>query len=154
MLGVSDDTRQRTLRYRIAGEADFLCPPSYVPKVISLPELLGADDGEHRDCADIVAGIRDHARSPVAEHRELFDRVVVSVGIGNTDDHLRYHGFFAEHGAWSLSAARALERIAGNGEVLSTWREAARRHGISEQEITLMAEGIEPPTGRAQARLR
>lgn len=299
LLGVSDDTRQGALRYRIAGEADFLGKPSQVPKLISLPELLdaadalasdadssvavkqlldtgttglggarpkasvrledgslaiakfphsgdrwdvmaweataldllgqagittpqrrltrvgernvlllhrfdrtadqhrrigyisamtmlGADDGDHRDYADIAARIRDHSRSPAADHHELFDRVVVSVGIGNTDDHLRNHGFLAGQGGWtlapafdvnptpdqwktrstsimgadsiedeadalqalgeecSLSNAQARERIGRICSVLSRWRETARGHGISEREITLMAEGIEP----------
>ncbi|SPT52849.1 HipA-like C-terminal domain [Actinomyces bovis] len=26
---------------------------------------------------------------------EVFDRVIASVALGNTDDHLRKHGFFA-----------------------------------------------------------
>lgn len=298
LLGVSDDTRQGALRYRIAGGTDFLGPPSHVPKLISLPELLdaadalasdadssvavkqlldtgttglggarpkasvrledgslaiakfphsgdrwdvmawettaldlldqagirtpqrrltkvgersvlllhrfdrtpdqrrigyisamtmlGTDDGDHRDYADIAAAIRDHSRSPAADHHELFNRVVVSVGIGNTDDHLRNHGFLAGQGGWtlapafdvnptpdqwktrstsimgadsiedeadalqalaeecSLSSAQARERIDRISSVLSRWRETARGRGISEREITLMAEGIEP----------
>lgn len=298
LLGVSDDTRQGALRYRIAGEADFLGPPSHVPKLVSLPELLdaadalasdanpsaavkqlldtgttglggarpkasvrledgslaiakfphsgdgwdvmaweataldlleragirtprrrltrvgersvlllrrfdrtpeqrrigyisamtmlGADDGDHRDYADIADAIRDHSLSPAVDHHELFDRVVVSVGIGNTDDHLRNHGFLAGQGGWrlapaydvnptpdpwrersttimgadsvadeadalpalgeecSLSSGQARERIGRISAVLSTWRDIARSNGISEHEITLMAEGIEP----------
>ena len=41
--------------------------------------------------------------SPKADHRELFDRVVASVVLGNTDDHLRNHGFLADRGFWALS---------------------------------------------------
>lgn len=297
LLGVSDDTRQGALRFRIAGGTEFLGAPAQVPPVISLPELLdaadalaadddassavkqlldtgttglggarpkasvrledgalaiakfphpgdrwdvmaweataldllesagirtprrrltrvgdrsvlllrrfdrdadqrrigyisamtmlGADDGEHRDYADIADGIRDHSRSPKDDHHELFDRVVMNVGIGNTDDHLRNHGFLAGPGGWALSPVfdvnptpdawreratsimgadtmadeadallalceecslqpeQARERMVWISDVLAGWREAARRNGIREQEITLMAEGIE-----------
>lgn len=215
LLGVSDDTRQGALRYRPAGSTAFVGPPSHVPQLISLPELLhaadelatdadpsaavkqlldtgttglggarpkasvrledgalaiakfphsddrwdvmaweatalellqaagittpqrrltrvgersvlllrrfdrdaeqhrigyisamtalGASDGDHRDYADIAGAIRDLSRSPKADHHELFDRVVASVALGNTDDHLRNHGFLADRGSWSLS---------------------------------------------------
>lgn len=72
---------------------------------ISAMTALGASDGDHRDYADIAGAIRDLARSPKADHHELFDRVVASVALGNTDDHLRNHGFLADHGSWTLSPA-------------------------------------------------
>lgn len=298
LLGVSDDTRQGALRFRVAGEETFLGAPSHVPQVVSLPELLhasdalasdadpsaavkqlldtgttglggarpkasvrledgslaiakfphsgdrwdvmaweattldlleaagirtpsrrltqvgersvllltrfdrtsdqrrvgyvsamtmlGASDGEHRDYADLAAGIRDHSRSPRADHHELFDRVVASVALGNTDDHLRNHGFLAEKGAWtlspvfdvnptpdpwrpratsimgadtmaeeaeallalgeecSLSTAQVRERMSRIGDVVTQWQDTARSIGIREQEIRLMADGIEP----------
>lgn len=40
LLGVSDDTRQGALRYRLAGSATFIGEPSRVPRLISLPELI------------------------------------------------------------------------------------------------------------------
>lgn len=217
LLSVSDDTRQGALRYRLAGSDDFTGPPSRVPQLISLPDLLhaadelasdadpaaavkqlldtgttglggarpkasvrledgalaiakfprpsdrwdvmaweataldllesagiktpqrrltrvgersvlllrrfdrdarqhrvgyisamtavGAGDGDHRDYADIAEAIRDISLSPKADHHELFDRVVANVALGNTDDHLRNHGFLADRGSWSLSPA-------------------------------------------------
>lgn len=216
LLGVSDDTRQGALRYRVAGSKAFLGPPARVPQLISLPELLRAadelasdadpsaavkqlldtgttglggarpkasvrledgalgiakfphasdgwdvmaweataldlfeaagirtpqrrlthvgersvlilrrfdrtgqhrnrigyisamtaveaSDGDHRDYADVAAAIRDLSRSPRTDHHELFDRVVASVALGNTDDHLRNHGFLVDRGSWTLS---------------------------------------------------
>ncbi|OZM73653.1 phosphatidylinositol kinase [Amycolatopsis antarctica] len=215
LLGVSDDTRQGALRYRLPGHEEFLGRPSSVPRLISLPQLLhasdelaadddpavavkqlldtgttglggarpkasvriedgslaiakfphssdgwdvmaweataldllesagirapqrrltrvgersvlilrrfdrtsggdrigyisamtatGSKDGEHRDYADIAEAMRDLSRSPRADHHELYDRVVASVALGNTDDHLRNHGFLADHGSWTLS---------------------------------------------------
>ncbi len=217
LLGVSDDTRQGALRFRLPGHEQFLGTPSTVPRLVSLPELLhaadtvaedddptsavkqlldtgttglggarpkasvrlddgalaiakfphGADqwdvmaweatsldlmaaagmrtpsrrltriggrsvlilrrfdrtgsggrvgyisaltatgsrDGEQRDYADVAEAIRDLSRSPRADHGELFDRVVAGVILGNTDDHLRNHGFLADRGAWTLSPA-------------------------------------------------
>ncbi|AXH37260.1 HipA domain-containing protein [Humibacter sp. BT305] len=66
---------------------------------------LGARDGERRDYADIAAAMRDLSRSPRADQRKLFQRVVASVVLGNTDDHLRNHGFLADRGFWTLSPA-------------------------------------------------
>ncbi|GAB96062.1 serine/threonine-protein kinase HipA [Kineosphaera limosa] len=217
LLGVSDNTRQGALRFRLPGREEFLGSPSTVPRLVSLPELLraaddvasdddpaaavkrlldtgttglggarpkasvrlddgslaiakfphssddwdvmaweatalgllegagirtpqhrltrvgrrsvlilrrfdrtpsgerigyisamtatGSADGQHRDYADIAEAIRDHSLSPRQDHHKLFDRVVVSVALGNTDDHLRNHGFLAESGSWILSPA-------------------------------------------------
>lgn len=217
LLGVSDDTRQGALRYRLAGSAAFVGQPSHVPQLVSLPELLrasdelasdedpvaavkqlldtgttglggarpkasvrledgalgiakfphssdrwdvmaweataldllesagirtpsrrltrvgarsvlilrrfdrtdrryrvgyisamtalGASDGDHRDYAEIAEAVRDLSLSPKSDHHELFDRVVASVALGNTDDHLRNHGFLADRGSWTLSPA-------------------------------------------------
>lgn len=70
---------------------------------ISAMTALGANDGDHCDYADVAGAIRDLARSLKADHHELFDRVVASVALGNTDDHLRNHGFLVGHGSWTLS---------------------------------------------------
>lgn len=72
---------------------------------ISAMTALGADDGDHRDYADIAAAMLDLSRSPKADHHALFDRVVASIALGNTDDHLRNHGFLADQGFWRLSPA-------------------------------------------------
>lgn len=72
---------------------------------ISTMTALGAADGDHRDYSEIAEAIRDLSRSPKRDHYELFDRVVASVALGNTDDHLRNHGFLMSRGSWSLSPA-------------------------------------------------
>lgn len=297
LLGVSDDTRQGALRYRLAGSTAFLGKPATVPRLVSLPELLRASDelasdedpsravkqllaagttglggarpkasvrledgslaiakfphgsdrwdvmaweataldlleaagirvpqrrlarvgersvlilrrfdraedgrrigyisamtalsaadGEHRDYAEIAEAMRDLSLSPRVDHHELFDRVVASVALGNTDDHLRNHGFLSDRGSWtlspvfdvnpnpdpqqarstsimgadslpdeaeslpalaeecSLSPSQARERTARVAGALTGWRDGARRNGIREQEITMMADSIE-----------
>ncbi|OLF07206.1 phosphatidylinositol kinase [Actinophytocola xinjiangensis] len=217
LLGVSDDTRQGALRFRLPGHEEFLGKPSSVPRLVSLPALLrasdelasdedptsavkqlldtgttglggarpkasvrladgslaiakfphasdgwdvmsweataldlmegagirtphrqltrvggrsvlilrrfdrtgdgdrvgyisamtatGSTDGEQRDYTDIAEAIRDLSLSSRRDHSELFDRVVAGVALGNTDDHLRNHGFLADHGSWTMSPA-------------------------------------------------
>jgi len=70
---------------------------------ISAMTATGSTDGEQRDYADVAEAMRDLSRSPKADHHELFDRVVASVALGNTDDHLRNHGFLADRGSWAMS---------------------------------------------------
>jgi len=153
---------------------------------ISAMTATGASDGQRRDYADIVEAIRDLSVSSQADRRELYDRVVASVALGNTDDHLRNHGFLAAGGHWTLSPAfdvnpnpdlskprstsiagadvppdeaegllaladdagigadEARDRIAHVAASLAGWREHARRHGITERDVTMMADSIEP----------
>ncbi|MFE3545286.1 type II toxin-antitoxin system HipA family toxin [Nocardia sp. NPDC059177] len=297
LLGVSDDTRQGALRFRLSGNDEYLGRPSTVPKLVSLPELLnasdeissdddpaaaikqlldtgttglggarpkasvrledgslaiakfphgsdqwdvmaweatmldlmeaagirtperrltrvggrsvlvlrrfdrtdtgrrlgyisamtatGSTDGEHRDYADIAEAMRDLSRSPKGDHHELFDRVVASVALGNTDDHLRNHGFLTDRGSWALSpvfdvnpnpdpwrprstsimgadtlpeetdgllafaedcsmtVTQGRERMLRIAGALTNWRDAARRNGISEREVTTMTGSID-----------
>ncbi len=72
---------------------------------ISAMTAVSASDGDRRDYAEIAQAVRDLSLSVKADHRELFDRVVASVALGNTDDHLRNHGFLAARGHWTLSPA-------------------------------------------------
>src|SRR5699024_9668275 len=139
----------------------------------------------HSDYAELAEAVRDLSLSPRTDHRELFDRVVANVALGNTDDHLRNHGFLADRGSWTLSPAfdvnpnphplqtrstsimgadalpdeaeallpladecglddeQARERIRRIRAALVDWRAAARRHGIREQEIAMMAESVD-----------
>lgn len=70
---------------------------------ISAMTATRSKDGDHRDYADILDAMRDIAASPRRAAVELFDRVVGYVALGNTDDHLRNHGFLADGSAWKLS---------------------------------------------------
>lgn len=72
---------------------------------ISAMTVTGSTDGERRDYADIAEAMQDISRSPRRDHHELYDRIIASVALGNTDDHLRNHGFLADHGSWTLSPA-------------------------------------------------
>lgn len=49
LLGVSDDTRQGALRYRLPASDVFLGPAATVPQLVALPELLHAADALDAD---------------------------------------------------------------------------------------------------------
>lgn len=70
---------------------------------ISAMTATGSRDGDRRDYADILSAIRDISHTPREDAHQLYDRVVASVSLGNTDDHLRNHGFLAAGPRWTLS---------------------------------------------------
>lgn len=70
----------------------------YMSALTMLEETDGA--GDYVDISDRLA---DFSASLREDRRELFDRVVVSVALHNTDDHLRNHGLLETVGGWRLS---------------------------------------------------
>ncbi len=68
--------------------------------------LLEATDGEPRSYLDLVEVIEAESDRATADLRELWRRIAFSIHVGNTDDHLRNHGFLrVTSGGWSLSPA-------------------------------------------------
>ena len=68
--------------------------------------LLGKKDGEEgTSYLDLAEFIISHCSSPEQELLELWKRIVFSIAISNTDDHLRNHGFLFSKKGWSLSPA-------------------------------------------------
>lgn len=69
--------------------------------------LLGKTDGASKDDGsgylDIVSFIRSNGACPQEDLRELWRRVVFSIAVSNTDDHLRNHGFLLTKEGWRLS---------------------------------------------------
>jgi serine/threonine-protein kinase HipA len=68
--------------------------------------LLEATDGDERTYLDIVEVIEEESDRVSADLHELWRRIAFSILVGNSDDHLRNHGFLrATAGGWSLSPA-------------------------------------------------
>jgi len=71
--------------------------------------LLGYKDGHsHRDGGsylELVELIENYGARPDEDIRELWQRIVFSVAVSNTDDHLRNHGFLLTPKGWKLSPA-------------------------------------------------
>ncbi len=70
---------------------------------ISAMTLLGARDGDDRDYDDIAQHLIESGSAVNRDLAELFARVVFSVAVHNTDDHLRNHGLLRAPGGWTLS---------------------------------------------------
>lgn len=64
-------------------------------------ERHGAEQGAYTDLAQFI---RQHSDNPRADLRELWSRILFTILVTNTDDHLKNHGFvYAGDGQWSLS---------------------------------------------------
>lgn len=71
---------------------------------LSALSMLGATDGDQRTYPDIADVLRAHGSSALEDLSELWRRIVFTVLISNTDDHLRNHGFlYAGRHGWYLS---------------------------------------------------
>lgn len=69
---------------------------------LSAMTLIGAHDGEHCDYATVADALTVWTSNPNRELAELFRRVVLSVALHNTDDHLRNLGLIRK-GGWVLA---------------------------------------------------
>lgn len=71
--------------------------------------LLGMTDGAGSDSGasylDMAEFISKRSISPQKDLSELWRRMVFSIAVSNTDDHLRNHGFLLSNGGWTLSPA-------------------------------------------------
>ena len=68
--------------------------------------MLGRKDGDHdASYLDIVDFLTAYGSRPKEDLRELWRRIVFSMAVSNTDDHLRNHGFLMTDKGWRLSPA-------------------------------------------------
>lgn len=72
--------------------------------------MLGYSDGHDHtqggSYLEIVDVLEKYGSNPTEDIRELWKRIVFSVGVSNTDDHLRNHGFIlTPNQGWRLSPA-------------------------------------------------
>lgn len=65
----------------------------------------GYDHKEGGSYLEIVELLERYGRDPNNDIRELWKRIVFSVAVSNTDDHLRHHGFLLNPKGWKLSPA-------------------------------------------------
>lgn len=73
---------------------------------MSAMTLLEATDGETRSYVDIAEMLEERTVEVTLELRQLWRRVVFSILVSNTDDHLRNHALLHVRGdSWTLSPA-------------------------------------------------
>ncbi|MDH5380125.1 MAG: type II toxin-antitoxin system HipA family toxin [Cyclobacteriaceae bacterium] len=148
--------------------------------------MLGYSDGENYQQGisylELVEFITNNGSNVKEDLEELFRRIVFSICVSNTDDHLRNHGFILTDRGWSLSPAydinpnesgkglslnisendnsldldlplhvceyfrltekQALKTIETIKGVVSTWKNNAKKYGISNTEQELMARAF------------
>jgi serine/threonine-protein kinase HipA len=76
---------------------------SRIPFLSSM-SMIGASDNEAHSYLELMDALRQHGAAPNTDGPELWRRIVFSILISNTDDHLRNHGFLMEgQQGWRLS---------------------------------------------------
>ncbi len=71
---------------------------------LSAMSMLTAQDNEQHSYLELAFTIMQHGSSPHEDLEELWRRIVFTIMISNTDDHLRNHGFIYErYKGWRLS---------------------------------------------------
>ena len=71
---------------------------------------------------DIADAIRQYGAAPKADLIELWKRIIFSILISNTDDHLRNHGFlYTGSDGWKLSPLYDVNPSPDNKNILSTY---------------------------------
>lgn len=79
---------------------------------LSAMSMLGASDNEARSYLEFVDVLRQYGATPKDDMHALWRRIVFSILISNTDDHLRNHGFLYEGpDGWRLAPAYDLNPV-------------------------------------------
>jgi serine/threonine-protein kinase HipA len=79
---------------------------------LSAMSLLDAEDNEQRSYLEIADALRRYGVNPERDCAQLWRRIVFSILIANTDDHLRNHGFLYDAaGGWRLAPAYDLNPV-------------------------------------------
>ncbi|OYV63713.1 MAG: phosphatidylinositol kinase [Acidiphilium sp. 21-62-4] len=79
---------------------------------LSAMSMLGANDNEQHSYLEIADALRQFGAATKDDLAQLWRRIVFSVLISNTDDHLRNHGFlYGSHKGWRLSPAYDLNPV-------------------------------------------
>ena len=77
---------------------------------LSAMSMLGAN--EAHSYKEFVDALRQYGAAPKEDMRELWRRIVFSILLSNTDDHLRNHGFLYEGPqGWRLAPAYDLNPV-------------------------------------------
>jgi len=70
-----------------------------------LGKMDGADAQQGESYLELAEFIMRYGARPDVDLRELWRRIVFSIAVSNTDDHLRNHGFLLAESGWELSPA-------------------------------------------------
>ena len=114
----------------------------------------GASSSDGSSYLDIAGFIKASCASPKKSLKELWMRIVFSMAISNTDDHLRNHGFILTKQGWELSPLYDVNPTPYGDELalnvntddnsisIDLAIESAHHFGLSEKEATELANNI------------
>lgn len=86
-----------------------------VPYLSGMSAIQGTDGGEY-SYLELVDFLERCGARPSEDIRQLWLRLLYSCAIGNTDDHMRNHGFLRENEGWALCPAFDVNPTEGDGE--------------------------------------
>ena len=114
----------------------------------------GASSSDGSSYLDIAGFIKSNGVSPKKDLKELWMRIVFSMAISNTDDHLRNHGFILTKQGWELSPLYDVNPTPYGDELalnvnsddnsisIDLAIESAHHFGLSVDEATEIANNI------------
>ena len=114
----------------------------------------GASSSDGSSYLDIAGFIKASCVSPKKSLKELWMRIVFSMAISNTDDHLRNHGFILTKNGWELSPLYDVNPTPYGDELalnvntednsisIDLAIESAHHFGLSDEEATEIANNI------------
>ena len=121
---------------------------------LSAMSMLDAQDNESRSYLEIADALRQYGAKPEGDCAQLWRRIVFSILISNTDDHLRNHGFLYEPGGWRLAPAYDLNPVPVDikPRILTTTIDEADGTASIDLALQVAAHfGITPGAARAIA---
>jgi serine/threonine-protein kinase HipA len=132
---------------------------------LSAMSLLNATDNDPRSYMEIADALRQYGAKADQDCAQLWRRIVFSILISNSDDHLRNHGFLYVPAGWRLSPAYDLNPVPVDikARILTTAIDEA--DGTASLDLALQvaahfgvkardAKGIAREVGNAVARWR
>ena len=114
----------------------------------------GASSADGVSYLDIVSFLKSYGYQPKIDLKELWMRVVFSMAVSNTDDHLRNHGFLLSHKGWELSPMYDVNPIPYGDELslninsddnsisIELAIESAHYYGLSQEEAKALSGTI------------
>ncbi len=86
-----------------------------IPYLSGMSAIQGKDGGDY-SYLELVDFLEREGAQPTEDIRQLWLRLLYSCAIGNTDDHMRNHGFLRTRAGWVLSPAFDVNPTEGDGE--------------------------------------
>lgn len=75
-----------------------------MPYLSGMTAIQGRD-GEHNSYLELVEFLEQEGADPGRDIRQLWRRILFNTAVGNTDDHMRNHGFLRSRNGWTLAPA-------------------------------------------------